>query len=71
MQDVRDKEFMYEPLLDNVDMETLMDEDNHEINAKTGSRDEPQGVEEEALPKRQGKLAAREKPGTPRELSAC
>ena len=47
VQDVRDKDFMYEPLLDNEDMDILMEENDHEIEIKTGSQDELQGVEQE------------------------
>ena len=53
---------MYEPLLDDIDVETLMEEDDLEI--ETGSRDELQGMQQEHPALRdQGKLAARERPG--------
>ena len=61
---MRDQDFMYEPLLYDVDMEMLVEENDHEIENKTGSQDELQGVEQEdpALNDR-GKLAAWETPG--------
>ena len=64
VQGVRDQDFMYEPLLYDVDMEMLVEENDHEIENKTGSQDELQGVEQEdpAL-KDRGKSAAWETPG--------
>ena len=42
---VGDKDIMYAPLLDDIDVETLMDEDDFE--SDTGSCDRLQGVEQE------------------------
>ena len=54
---------MYEPLLDNIDTEMLINEDNFEVD--TGSRDRLQGVkQEDPVLKDKRKLAAQEKPGT-------
>ena len=62
VQDVEDEDEMYEPLLDDTAVETLM-EDNTEI--ETGSRDELRGVQlEHPALRDQGKLAAQERPGT-------
>ena len=43
--DMRDKDIMYEPLLDDKNVETLMDEDDFEF--YMGSSNGLQGVEEE------------------------
>ena len=37
VQNARDEDVTYELLLDDVHMETLMEEDDHEIETKTGS----------------------------------
>ena len=42
---MEDEDEMYEPLLNDIDMETLIEEDDLEI--ETGSRDEPRGVQQE------------------------
>ena len=58
-----DEDIMCELLLDDIDEETLMNEDDFEID--TGSRDGLQGVkQEDPVLKDKEKLAAREKPGT-------
>ena len=50
---------MYEPLLDDIHVETLkMEEDDYEV--ETGSRDELRGVEQDPALKDEGRLAARE-----------
>ena len=62
VQDVGDKDKMYELLLDDIDAETLMNEDDFEID--TGSRDVVQGVkQEDPVLKDEEKLAARERQG--------
>ena len=63
VQDVGDEDIMYEPLLDDIAAETLMNEADFQI--YTGSWDGLQGVkQEDFILKDEGKLAAREKPGT-------
>ena len=58
-----DEDIMYKSLLDYIEAETLMNEDDFEID--TGSRDGLQGVkQEDPVLKVEGKLAAWEKPGT-------
>ena len=54
---------IYEPLLDDLDVETLMEEDDLKIETK--SRDQLRGVEQEDPVQRcQEMLATRERPGT-------
>ena len=61
--DVGDEELMYEPLLDNIGEETLMNEDNFEID--TGSCNRLQGLKQEDLTLKDGRnLEAWERPGT-------
>ena len=62
--DVGDEDIMYKLLLDNMAMETLMDEDNFEIDM--GSRDRLQGVlqQEDPALRNERKLEAWERPGT-------
>ena len=58
-----DEDIMYELLLDDIDVETLMHEDDFGI--ETGSRDRLQGVEQEdSSLGDEGKLEARERLGT-------
>ena len=58
-----EEEIKYEPLLDNIDTETLMKDDDFEID--TGSRDGLHGVKlEDPVLKDKGNLAARERPWT-------
>ena len=47
-----DEDILYELLLNDIDVETLMDEDNFEIDMR--SRDRLQGVEQEDLRKIEG-----------------
>ena len=58
-----DEDIMYEPLLDDIDVEMLMNEDDFEID--TGSQDGLQGVkQEDPVLKDEGMVEARERPGT-------
>ena len=43
VQDVGDEDILYKPLLNDIDVETLMNEDYFEID--TGSQDGLQGIE--------------------------
>ena len=55
VQDVGDEDIMYEPLLDDIDVETLMNEDNLKID--TESRDRLQRYRAGgSRPKRQGEV---------------
>ena len=55
-----DKDEMYEPLLDDIDVETLMAEGDFEV--ETGSREELRGVEQEDFAqKKQRRLAGRDR----------
>ena len=57
-----DEDIMYKPLLDNVDVETLINESDFKID--TGSLDRLQGIEQEnPVVKDEGKLAAQGRPG--------
>ena len=60
---MEDEDKMYEPLLDDIHVETLMEEGNLEI--ETGSQDELQGMQQEHPALRdQGKLVAWKTTGT-------
>ena len=57
---------MYEPLLDDIDVETLMEE--ADFGVEMGSRDELRGVEQEDFAlKNKGRLAALDRLRTSRE----
>ena len=62
VQDMGDENIMYEPLLDNINTETLINEDDFEIDM--GSRDGLHGVKEDPVLKGEEKLASRERPWT-------
>ena len=63
VQNVGNKDIVYEPLLDNMDAETLMNEGNFEIDM--GSSEGLQGVkQDDPILKYERKLAAQERPGT-------
>ena len=64
--DVEDEDKMYKPLLTDIYVEMLTDEDDFEID--TGWCDKLQGVEQEdPILRNKRKLEARERPGTSRE----
>ena len=61
--DVGNEDILYEPFLGDIDVETLMDEDDFEIDME--SRDLIQGVEQEDPALRdKRKLEAQERPGS-------
>ena len=61
--EAKDEDEMYEPLLDNIDVDTLMEEDDLEI--EKGSRDELRGMQQEHFARRdQGPLEKRRRTNT-------
>ena len=63
---MEDEDKVYEPLLGDIGVETLMEDD---LEIETGSRDELRGVQQEHPALRDlGKLTARERPGTSGEV---
>ena len=63
VQDVGEEDIMYEPLSDDIDAETLMNEDDFEID--TGSRDGLQVIKQEDSVLRRGEVGG---PGKTRDL---